>query len=206
MSRIVGYVGAGSMPSQSVVSATAVAPSDWVWTPRPKSDSYTFQPRTDPNQVGGYGLLLSLWNKNSTQEAQDYAKKQGVVLTYWWEQGQPTRDRYPVDKWLAQLPPDDASNERWVYGEGFIPVGGQPLVADRHSIPLVLYVTPIQAFDITATQNQGQNPPKQLPPTQDISAGSSGMPWWGWALGLGAAGGAGYWAWRKGWLRKLVGK
>jgi hypothetical protein len=78
--------------------------------PDPKSNQYLATPG------GRYAVLLSVDSRGSMSDVTDELKKNNFTVTYSWQSGQPTRNQFDVDNWLANLP-KPTSGTNWMYFE-----------------------------------------------------------------------------------------
>jgi hypothetical protein len=84
----------------------------WCWVPI----SPDAQGKYIAEPGGFYAALLAVDTRGTVSDVTGDLTKQGFQVIYTWESGQPTRGKFFVDNWLANLP-KSAEGTRWIYLE-----------------------------------------------------------------------------------------
>lgn len=86
---------------------------------------------------GRYAALVSVSRDYTLAEVAAKASSRGIQLTYAWEEGQPNRDTYAIDAWLAKQPKDPNATHRFVYAEA--DVTADQTIGANSPWPLTIY-------------------------------------------------------------------
>lgn len=171
-------------PAAAASSSSSASPSlAWVWQEiQPVNGAFQI------SQGERYAILASVATGQSLDTIRGYLNGHGWSVTYLWEQGTATRGEYAVDDWLAGLPADTASGERWVYGEANRTGADTTIDVDKSFLWMTIYHV---AHAFLAVQAPAQ---PMLPTTSSPGPSSSGVPWLPVAIGVAALA-VGVWLW-----------
>lgn len=173
------------MQRYGVGDAAASSPGlVWIWQEiQPVNGSFAI------SQGSRYAILASVASGQSLDTIRSYLTGHGWDVTYLWEEGTPTRGQYAVDDWLASLPADTTSGQRWVYGEANRTGADTTIDVDKGFLWITIYHV---AHAFVAMQTTAPQP--ELPSSSSSGGSSSGIPWTPIVIGLGVVGVA-VWLW-----------
>lgn len=153
----------GSSAGSTLGDSSSEAGPSLVWAAEPASgNDYAFQ------SAHRYAVLASVSLNYSLAQIAAKMTSLGFVVTYAWEQGQPTRGLYAIDAWLASLPVDATENHRWVYGEANF-AGADTTLAIDAPWPLTIYHV-AQVFEAVPAPPAGAPLPSLPVPASVASA------------------------------------
>jgi len=87
---------------------------------------------------GRYAVLLSVDSRASLTDVTGALGKESFQVSYAWQSGQPVRNQFFVDTWLAGLPAPTAGTV-WMYFEMSY-TGDTPLTFARHIEKCILFI------------------------------------------------------------------